>query len=131
MSSVVENQTLLTARVLARSRHPSVDRWDELRLEVSAADAVDAMPNLLRETVGQQLTVDVNRDELPEGDLRGFELKGLVRLAGPETVVAVPAGAGLGRLSLTPPTVDTRTAAVTPTPSDLPTLDDGGPRPVL
>jgi hypothetical protein len=106
MSSVVENQTQLKGRVLARSRHPSVDRWDVLQIEVSAADEVEAQPNLLGETVGRQLTVAADRADLPDGDLTGWEFDGLVRLAGPDAVVAVPAAAASRELSLTPPSGD-------------------------
>jgi hypothetical protein len=131
MSSVVENQTELTGRVLARRPHPSVDHWDQLRVDVAAADPVDPLPNLLARTVGQQVTIAVNRDELPAGDLDGFEFTGPVRLAGPETVVAVPAGAGLGRPTLTPPTGPVPTVAGGGFPAEPPDVDDGGPRPVL
>jgi hypothetical protein len=101
--SPIENQTILSGRVIERQPHDSVDRWDVIRLQVSAADNTATDPNLLREAVGGQLSVAVNRDELPEGDLTGWQFTGRVRLAGPETVVAVPEGAGLGRPSLTPP----------------------------
>jgi len=131
MSSVVENQTRLTGRVLARRPHPGVDQWDELRLDVSGADTVQTMPNLLGRTVGQQVTVAVNRDELPAGDLTGLEFNGLVRLAGPETVVAVPAGAGFGAPTLTTPLQAADTAGVTPPTDDPSPWDDGGPRPIL
>ena len=109
MVSPIENQTILTGRVIDRHRHDTVDRWDVVRLQVSAADSVsgagsaEADPNLLREAVGGQLSVAVNRDELPDGDLTGWQFTGRVRLAGPDTVIAVPEGAGLGRPSLTPP----------------------------
>jgi hypothetical protein len=103
MSSVVENQTQLKGRVVARSHHPSVDRWDVLQIEVDAADEVEAEPNLLKESVGRQLTVAANRDELPDGDLSGWEFDGRVRLAGPDAVIAVPAASGTRAPSLTPP----------------------------
>jgi hypothetical protein len=101
--SPIENQTILTGRVIDRRRHDTVDRWDVARLQVSAAENTATDPNLLREAVGGELSVAVNRDELPDGDLTGWQFTGRVRLAGPETVVAVPEGAGLGRPSLTPP----------------------------
>jgi hypothetical protein len=101
--SAIENQTILSGRVIDRQPHDSVDRWDVIRLQVSAADSTPTDPNLLREAVGRQLSVAVNRDELPEGDLTGWQFTGRVRLAGPDTVIAVPEGAGLGRPSLTPP----------------------------
>ncbi len=37
MSSVIENQTLLTGRVRSREPHVSTERWDVLHLDVSAA----------------------------------------------------------------------------------------------
>jgi hypothetical protein len=101
--SPIENQTILTGRVIDRQPHDSVDRWDVLRLRVSAADNTPTDRNLLGEAVGGELSVAVNRDELPEGDLTGWQFTGRVRLAGPETVIAVPEGAGLGRPSLRPP----------------------------
>jgi hypothetical protein len=131
MSSVVENLTQLSGRVLARRPHPSVGHWDELRVDVAAADPAGPLPNLLARVVGQQVTVAVNRDELPAGDLTGFEFTGPARLAGPDTVVAVPAGAGLGRATLTPPTGPVPTVAGSGFPADPPPDDSGGPRPVL
>ena len=138
MSSVVENQTQLKGRVLSRSHHPSVDRWDLLQLDVSAADEVEAQPNLLRESVGRQLTVAANRDELPEGDLTGWSFQGLVRLAGPDTVIAVPVGAGTRAPTLTPPTgeapEDRPRAADTAgdaAPEGTWPAGDAGPRPEL
>lgn len=103
MVSPVENRSILTGRVLARSEHPSVARWDVLRVRVEAADDVEGMPNLLTETVGTELELDVDRDDLPAGSLEGHLLRGAVRLAGPETVVALPAAAGAGRLHVTGP----------------------------
>ena len=137
MSSVVENQTELKGRVVARSPHPSVDRWDVLQIEVAAADEVEAQPNLLKESVGRQITVAANRDELPDGDLTGWEFDGRVRLAGPDTVVAVPAASGSRALTLTPPTGDVPPS----TPREVDSGDaapegtwpagDAGPRPEL
>jgi hypothetical protein len=101
--SAIENQTLLSGRVIDRHPHDTVGRWDVIRLEVRSADDTETHPNLLGETVGGQLSVAVNRDELPDGDLTGWQFTGHVRLAGPETVTAVPEGAGLGRPTLTPP----------------------------
>ncbi|MEO8139995.1 MAG: hypothetical protein ABI742_10125 [Gemmatimonadota bacterium] len=103
--SAIENQTMLSGRVIDRQPHGTVDRWDVIRLKVRSADDTETHPNLLGETVGGQISVAVNRDELPEGDLKGWQFTGRVRLAGPETVTAVPGGAGLGRPTLTPPEV--------------------------
>ncbi|MEO7131388.1 MAG: hypothetical protein ABIZ07_08450 [Dermatophilaceae bacterium] len=104
MSSVIENQTLLTGRVRSREPHVSTERWDVLHLDVSAAADVAGAPNLLGESVGHDLAVAVNRDELPEGDLSGYQFTGPVRLAGPETVLALPAGSGAPPPELVPPT---------------------------
>jgi hypothetical protein len=101
--SAIPNQTLLAGRVVGRQRHPSVDRWDVVRLEVSSAADIATDPNLLRDSVGGELAVAVDRDELPEGDLEGWQFTGPVRLAGPDTVVAVPRGAGAGQVSVRPP----------------------------
>jgi hypothetical protein len=138
MSSVVENQTQLKGRVVARSHHPSVDRWDVLQIDVDAADGVESEPNLLKESVGRQLTVAVNRDELPDGDLTGWEYDGRVRLAGPDAVVAVPAAAASRELTLTPPTGDAPASKprVVDGPGDAAApgtwpAGDAGPRPEL
>lgn len=138
MSGVVPNQAQLTGRVVARAPHPGVDRWDDLRIEVVDAAEVESQPNLLGESIGRQLTVAINRAELPEGDLTGWKFTGRVRLAGPDVVVAVPEGAGTGRPSLTPPAgPPADTPAPTEEPGGVPPpvgtwpAGDDGPRPEL
>jgi hypothetical protein len=103
MSSVVENQSRLSGEVLARSRHPGVERWDQLRIRVDAVEPVEGRAHLLGETAGQELTVVADRSELPAGELAGWRFDGPVRLAGPEVVEVLPEGAGAGRASLVPP----------------------------
>ncbi len=138
MSSVVENQTLLSGRVVSRAPHPSVERWDELRLVVSNAEDVGAEPNLLRESVGRQVSVAVNRDELPAGDLAAWRFTGRVRMAGPEVVVAVPSAAGGGPPTLRAPTGEPAEPSSTdqpgggvPPPSGTWPEGTDGPRPEL
>lgn len=103
MSSVVENQTVLTGLVRSREPHGRTDRWDVLHIAVTQANGVEGKPNLLGESVGHELAVAVDRDELPGGDLRGYRFTGHVRLAGPEVVLALPAGAGAPTRELVPP----------------------------
>ena len=103
MSSVVENQTVLSGRVRSREPHSTVDRWDVLHITVTEAADLEGKPNLLGESVGHELAVAVNRDELPAGDLRGYRFTGHVRLAGPEAVLALPADSGAPPRELTPP----------------------------
>ncbi len=114
MVSPIENRALLTGRVLGRAAHPTVGRWDVLRVWVEEVTDVAGLPNLLAETTGTEIEVNVERDRLPEGALDGRRLHGPVRLAGPETVLALPAAAGAGPLEL-----------------DAPGHEDEGPRPVL
>ncbi len=106
MVSPVENRSLLTARVLGRSAHPTVGRWDVLRVRVEDIAEVEGMPNLLAETAGTEIDLNVDRDQLPDGPLDGRTLRAPVRLAGPETVVALPAGAAAGALEVEGPAQD-------------------------
>lgn len=94
---------MLTGRVRSREPHGRTDRWDVLHIVVTQAEQVEGKPNLLGERVGHELAVVVNRDELPEGDLRGYRFTGHVRLAGPEVVLALPAGSGAPTRELVPP----------------------------
>jgi len=103
-----------------------VPRWDTLLVEVAGAEPVEGWANLLGETVGQQVSLVVNRDELPEGDLLGWHLEGTARLAGPDVVEVLPEATGAGRATLTPP--DGTEPALPDIPWDD---DDGGPVPVL
>jgi hypothetical protein len=125
MTSVMENESRLEGRVLSRGPHPSVPRWDTLVVEVSAADPVDDHAHLLGETVGHQVTLVANRDELPAGDLTGWGFAGFVRLAGPEVVEVLPEATGLGRPVLTPPDESQ------PPPPGTRGGGDQGPTPIL
>jgi hypothetical protein len=106
MTSAAPNRTQLTGHVLARAPHPSVARWDTLTVAVTGAGSVDGERNLLKEAVGSHVTLVVNRDELPSGDLAGWHLAAQVRVAGPEVVEVLPEASGAGRPRLTPPADD-------------------------
>lgn len=146
MSSVVENQTELTGRVRSREPHPSNAGWDVLRIVVADAGEVEGMPNLMSESIGREVAVAVERDELPEGDLHGYRFTGRVRVAGPEVVLALPAGSGAPPRELVPPQEDgdpidaaedhpedpdAERDIGTPAPPGQWPAGDEGPRPVL
>jgi hypothetical protein len=103
MTNAAPNRTHLIGHVLGRAPHPSVGRWDVLTVAVTGARSVDGERNLLKEAVGSHVTLVVNRDELPSGDLAGWLFSGQVRVAGPEVVEVLPEASGAGRPRLTPP----------------------------
>lgn len=102
MTAAVENRTRLHGTVKGRRPHPQVARWDVLALEVDAAAPVPGWPNLLSAAHGD-LDVAVDAAQLPEGDLTGWTFTGVVRVAGPGIVAALPAGAPGASTRLTPP----------------------------
>lgn len=139
MTSPTENATRLDGMVLDRLAHPSVPRWDVLRLAVDSAAPVEGRANLLGETAGSRLQVCVDRDVLPDGDLRGWHFEGLVRLAGPETVTLARTGDAADGPRLTPPQDgdpgptegSARPAAGDPPAPGTWPAGDAGPRPEL
>lgn len=94
MVAVVENRTAIVA--LVRSMAPAGDDGTqvELDLEVESTGPVEGYPDLVTQYVvgNGSLTVVARKDEIPEGDLSGWRVRGQVALAGPGVVRLITFG---------------------------------------
>ena len=103
MAPVVENRTSIVGVVRSMAPAGADGTQVELDLEVESTGPVEGYPDLVTQYVGEDgsLTVVARKDELPEGDLVGWRVRGQVALAGPGVVRLVTYGPDAPEL--TPP----------------------------
>jgi hypothetical protein len=94
MAPVVENRTAIVGVVRSMAAADADGEQVELDLEVESTEPVEGYPDLVTQHVGEDgsLTVVARKDELPEGDLTGWRVRGPVALAGPGVVRLVTYG---------------------------------------
>jgi hypothetical protein len=88
MVQSIENRTNLQGRVRGRRADPDRPGWELLDIEVTRADPVPGLPNLLSEAVGSTIAVSVPGELLPPGDLDGASIRFRAYRGGPDAVLA-------------------------------------------
>jgi hypothetical protein len=93
---VIENLTLLKARLLECATDPARPGWLQLTVEVRDASAGEALPSLIRATAGELLTLRVGPEDRAKLDAlkAGAELSMQVRLRAPGVHTVVPGSLG-------------------------------------
>ena len=94
MVPVVENRTSIVGVVRSMAPADAEGAQVALDLEVEATAPVEGYPDLVSQHVAEDgsLTVVARRDEVPEGDLVGWRVRGQAALAGPGVVRLVTYG---------------------------------------
>ncbi|MFE2266630.1 hypothetical protein [Streptomyces griseosporeus] len=87
MAQVIENRTVLTARLVSTAAHPRLADWDQAEVDVLAAEAVTGYADLLSRNVGQRLLLAVPSRLLADA-APGAILRTRARLAAPGEAMA-------------------------------------------